>query len=1022
LRASCARATGAHARAIARVLSLVVAACWFCWPTIAGAQIQLPESAAAERIVIAADSGTRMREGVYDVLVLEGNCYLNQGLTYARSQRAVIWIETGGPLGSPPHKVLAYLEGEVEINYQADAKNGQGQIQAAGTATLRDKSWFGRFHSTSPVDVRPMPLAPPPASKPEIYWRGAAHLGLSPPGQVAQAQFAEPLPQRPIAVAPAAARRVRVLPRSHTDLSFDAFPADPQTNQVIAIAKNVNIIVDGLENFGSVDIEADNIVVWTEGGFENNPNGQEQDQNRPLEIYMEGNVVFRQGKREIYAQRMYYDVRREVGIVLDAEVISDAPGFDGKVRLRADVIQQLARDRFLAQNSSVTTSRLGVPTYELRSQTITYEDIQHPRINRFTQMPEVDASGAPVVEHQQLVTSRNNVVHLLETPILYWPFFATDLDQPNFYIDDIQVKNDRVFGTQVLTDINMYQVLGMQNPPPGTKWIASADYLSKRGFGYGTTFNYERQSLFDMPENTGGFLDAWAIKDHGLDNLGLDRRTVPPEKSYRGRVLWQNRTYLPNDFQLTGEVGLISDFNFLEQYFEREYDQLKDQTTDFELKQYIDNSTWSVVGSVRLNPFFTETEWLPRVDHFWIAQPLLGDRLTWYEHTSLAFARFKSAEAPTDPSQAALWGPLPWEAPAASTRVGERLLTRHEIDMPFDAGPFKFTPYLLGELARWGQNLNNDPENRAYGAFGMRGSTSMWAVNPEVKSELFNVNGLAHKVVFDTDVFYAQSTQNLSTLPLYDQVDDNNIEAYRRWFPFFDFGGPPPVPQQFDERYYALRRGLGSYVASPSMEIADDLFVTRLGAHQRWQTKRGNPASPHIVDWITFDVDGTLFPNPNRDNFGEVIGLVDYNFKWHVGDRTTIVSDGYYDFFTAAGKYTSIGGFLNRPPRGSIYLGFHSLEGPINSNVIAFNYSYRMSPKWLSSFGTTFDFHNSRNIGQNLMLTRIGESFLTSLIVNVDTSKNNIGATFAIQPRFLQGRMGVGAPMAVPLAGLYGLE
>jgi hypothetical protein len=230
------------------------------------------------------------------------------------------------------------------------------------------------------------------------------------------------------------------------------------------------------------------------------------------------------------------------------------------------------------------------------------------------------------------------------------------------------------------------------------------------------------------------------------------------------------------------------------------------------------------------------------------------------------------------------------------------------------------------------------------------------------------------------------------------------------------------VPLPFDERFYALRRGLGSYVASPSMEIADDLFVTRLGARQRWQTKRGHPDRPHIVDWIVLDTDATLYPNPDRDNFGTVIGLVDYDFRWHVGDRTTLVSEGYFDFFDQAGKYVSVGGFLNRPPRGSIYMGFHSLEGPITSNVLVFNYSYRMSPKWLSSFGTTYDFHDSRNIGQNLMLTRIGESFLVSVIVNVDTSKNNVGANFAIQPRFLQGRLGPVTPVAVPLAGVYGLE
>ena len=33
----------------------------------------------------------------------------------------------------------------------------------------------------------------------------------------------------------------------------------------------------------------------------------------PLEIYMEGNIVFRQGDRTVYADRMFYDVRRQIG-------------------------------------------------------------------------------------------------------------------------------------------------------------------------------------------------------------------------------------------------------------------------------------------------------------------------------------------------------------------------------------------------------------------------------------------------------------------------------------------------------------------------------------------------------------------------------------------------------------------------------------------------------------------------------------------------------------------------------------
>jgi hypothetical protein len=582
--------------------------------------------------------------------------------------------------------------------------------------------------------------------------------------------------------------------------------------------------------------------------------------------------------------------------------------------------------------------------------------------------------------------------------------------------------NDKVFGTRVMTDLDAYQIFGIRNAPKGTRWTLSADYFSKRGPAGGMTFNYQRQNFFGMPTGTSGFVDAWGIFDHGHDNLGLDRRNLIPPQEFRGRVLAQHRSLLQDGYQLTGEFGIISDFNFLEQYFEREWDQLKDQSTDLEFKRYVDNRSWSIFGSARLNPFFTETQWLPRFDHFWLGQPLLNDRLTWYEHTNLAYAQMKTLEPPTDPVDAAIWGTLPWEGPPNSIHQGDREATRHEIDAPFALGVVKFDPYVLGELAHWGENLSFADQSRAYGAVGIRASMPMWSVNPQIQSDLFNVHGIAHKAVFETDVTYAQATTNMTTLPLYDPLDDNDIEAFRRKFPFYDFGGPPPVPFQFDERSYALRRGLGNWVSSPSTEIADDLFTARLGMRNRWQTKRGPIGQQRIIDWIVLNTDVTIFPNPNRDNFGQTVGLFDYDFRWHVGDRTTIVSDAYYDFFSNAPHYVTVGTFINRPPRGSIYFGYRSLNGPINSNVIATSYTYRMSPKWMSTFGTTFDVAESRNIGQNFTITRIGESFLFVFNINVDTSKGNVGANVAIQPRFLQGRLGPPSGINIPAAGLYGLE
>jgi hypothetical protein len=238
------------------------------------------------------------------------------------------------------------------------------------------------------------------------------------------------------------------------------------------------------------------------------------------------------------------------------------------------------------------------------------------------------------------------------------------------------------------------------------------------------------------------------------------------------------------------------------------------------------------------------------------------------------------------------------------------------------------------------------------------------------------------------------------------------------------------VPAKWDPRYYAIRSGLGSSVTSASPELLQSLTAIRLNMRQRWQTKRGPLVSRHIIDWITFDTGVSVFPQANRDDFGQVFGLANYNFNWHVGDRTTLVSSGIFDFFQGGQKLVTVGAFLNRPPRGSLYVGFHSLNGPVvpnvltpfNNQVLLTTYSYRMSPKWMSGAGLSYNLAG-KNIGENLTLTRIGESFLVSMGVTADVSKNNFSFSFMVEPRFMPrtmlGRVG-GAQ--IPIAGQNGLE
>jgi lipopolysaccharide export system protein LptA len=1020
----------------------------------AQADVALPLADPNFSITIRGDSASHWPQGSYEVWHVRGNCEIRQGEISARAPEAIFWIDRAESFSGQMSKVIAYLEGTGGEKVLVDFGGGKNP-QAMGprrSQRLEDKTWIGRFHTAAGIQMSVPLSGGQSAVRPAIYDRGtqawfpnrqASHAEPIAPaadpsrrypldGGVQTAQFtgeeiAPPTgtPSRPVN------RRVTIDPRNHGRWQFRQFNDEAGPHSIVLAHGGIQVRAEGVDNPATaevesdiVSIEADNIVAWIPKVNPQSPAFPDPRTSEvPYEIYVEGNIVFRQGDRVIYADRMYYNITQEYGVVMSAEMLTPVQDYQGLLRLRAEVLQQLDRQHFQAYNAALTSSRIGVPRYWFQAGNVQVEDLQRPLVDPFSGQPLVDpVTGEAEIDHQLMATSRNNFLFLSQVPVFYWPVIATDLTKPTYYLDRIRIKSDRVFGQQVLLDWDAYQLFGIRNKPRGTKFGISTDYLSERGIGFGSDFKYEGDTLFGLPGPYRGFIDSWGLlHEDGLDNLGFDRRAVPPEADFRGRTLAHHRQYLPNDWVLTGEFGLISDRNFLEQYYETEWDTLKDQSTGIELKKYTENRSLAITTDLRLNDFFTQTEWLPRIDHFTFGQSLLFDRLSWHEHSHVGYGRFETAVKPTNPVDLAKFSPMAWEV----QQEGIRAATRQELDLPLELGPVKVVPYIMGEAAHWGNDLTSDEVTRLFGQTGIKASLPMWTADPTIQSDLFNVNGLAHKVVFDAEFLYADANQDLTQFPLYDALDDDSQEAFRRRMPVNTFGQPTGtfVPLKYDERFFALRSDLQGSVASPSTEIADDLMEVRMGVRQRWQTKRGLPGQERIVDWITIDTDAVFFPKPGRDNFGADLGLVDYDFAWHVGDRLTFLSDGFYDFFDQGLRQVTIGSLLSRPEYGSLYLGFRSTEGPISANVFNAAISYRMSEKWIGTAGTSVDFSSSGNIGQNIALTRIGESFLVRVGFIVDNSRNNVGLQFTIEPRFLPGsRLGRVGGVQIPPAGAMGLE
>ena len=428
-------------------------------------------------------------------------------------------------------------------------RRGTGAGAGANRAAGDGKSWTGR----------PAPMLPPGPTG------GRGFL----PGATGGRGFVPGVAGAPVVVAPAATRRIRVFARSDVPVQAQWFP-DPNSRQWIAVIDSgVNVVVDGLHGFKTVDVSTDRLVIWTAGVQEPDLTGRtQQDQATPLEFYMEGNIVFREGDRVIYADRMYYDVTHHVGTVLNADILSPVPTYAGLLRVHADVVQQTASDRFFAENAFFTSSRMGEPSYRLQAGDVYFEDLQSPMVDAWTGQPVFDpTTGQQAIQHQRLMTAQNDVLYVESVPVFYWPTIATDLNDPSYFLRRATIRSDTVFGTeQLLTDWDGYQLLGIKNKPKGTDLDLSLDYLSARGLGYGATYKYDLPGLFGIPGPTAGLIDYWGIQDHGTDNLGQGRGDVPPEASYRFRLFGQDREILPYDFQLTAELGWLSDRNFLQEY------------------------------------------------------------------------------------------------------------------------------------------------------------------------------------------------------------------------------------------------------------------------------------------------------------------------------------------------------------------------------------------------------------------------------------------------------------------------
>lgn len=798
---------------------------------------------------------------------------------------------------------------------------------------------------------------------------------------------------------------------------------------MITVSNGVILNVSGVQGLGALEVEADRAVIWTRGDDASRSGSGSGD----LEFYMAGHVVLRTQRPQtgdrviIDADELYYDTRRNVAVALKSRLEVKPKLRAGTqitltepIVLTAEKLFQTSETTYEVVNSEVFSSRLpSDPGLKLIVAHATMEERRTPRTDLFGRPVVNPRTGEQLTQVESLLSAENVFATAGGVPLFYTPYLYTDARDPLGPLVSVHLGGSRIFGFQTGIGLDVYKLLGVL-PYDGTRWRAYVDYMTRRGPGLGTNFFYNG-SLFEaapeelqlFPEKVqlgqyNGVVRLYGIYDQATDILGsqpVDLLTFNPS-GFRGRAYWQQSVWdLPGGFDVHAQFSKWSDRNFLEQYYKREFDTTPNQATYALLKQQQDNWSWSVLAEGRVNPWVTTTESLPRLDGYVQGLDLFG-LFTSHSHATIGYHRLAVSNDPRTPiqSNAVPPGTLPIQDQTTQQISTARAAFLQELSYPVNFGAVTLSPYVKGALVGYSEDLHGDSAGQAWGGVGLKAHLPLTKLYSDVQSELFNINGLNHKINLEANYFWAQAVNKHTQFGQIDRLNDfTTDQALREFTPYQPIYNPSnglsmATSRLFDPQMFAIRRLIDN-----RFDTLDDVNVLQLEARQRLQTKRGFPGSQHIVDWMTLDTSVSLYPQANRDNFGKSFAFAEYNYQWNIGDRTSFQSTGWFDPNDGGPRVLTLGMYFDRPDRTSFYLGYRQID-PLNSRAITGSMSYVFSPKYSMRFIVSYDLGQSASLGNSVLFTRTGKDFQVSLGFTYNTYQNNVGAILEIVPNLAANR------------------
>jgi lipopolysaccharide export system protein LptA len=984
----------------------------------------------SERLSItAAAAATWDRDGE-SVVALEGPVTIELDEATLSAGRAVIWLraEPGEGAGRRQRAEVALL-GDAKVVQQDATRSGErlfvtalvtGRIRFTAETRVQDDrsdtelyeaaAAMRRANAGAAADGEPAP-APAPAPRqaepiaPGVEPRPAPAPRPQPPAPRRGNDTTPRAPQAPPAAvdrdiddgdAPATTAPAADVPPGAPVIFRGQFETQEMDDGTLALVFSDNVTLVQRSPSKSnpavdemIELQAERAVVFTRltardplKDVQAMRGGQEISESITA-AYLEGDVRIvltsaepTIGEQRLQAKRVYFEFGTDRAVMTDVVLHTVQPQLNVPVVMRARLARMLSRGEFNAQNVRLSTSRFATPSYSINAQKIyvRQEDTGDPRLGSRTAFRAI-----------------NPTFRFFDVPVFYLPYASGSMTDRGSVLRGIGFENSTQFGTGVETKWGLFETLGLPRPNE-LDATYELDYYSDRGPAGGLDFEYGGGGLVSEalrePFNFDGDFTAYGVHDSGFDDFGRGRvgedgTALTGETRGRGRVLWEHQHFFPDDYQLQFRGGYVSDATFLEQWFERDFNEGPPHDVSLYVKRQRDTEAYTFLANVQPSNVVTtsdllqeqfEVERLPEVGYRRIGDSFADDRLTFYSRNTVGAYSFNTTRA-TLAEQGFGPGRMPGIPSIGFTGVEQdpnfRGDFRQEVAAPVNAGPFKLVPYAVGRLTSYSDSPTGGGVNRLFGAVGARASTALWRTYDGVESRLFDVHRLRHVIEPEVNVFAAAQTD-----------DRNDVFVYEE-----------------------------------DVDATHDLAATQLALRQRWQTKRGGPGRWRSVDFFTLNLEANLFNNQPDEDEREPRGFrglyfaslpetsvprngVNVDATWRISDNTVVLADLNQNIDEGKLATAGIGLLARRDERMTYFLGNRYID-ELNSNISTVALSYELSSKYTLLAAQSFDFGISENVNSSFGVLRQFDAFFVAVNASHDSINDQSAFNFNIYPKGL---------------------